>query len=123
MLHKADENRITFARRGKSSRYEALKTAIERAQANFEKKWAIQADRPTSIKSAYPSKHAGLQVIDYYLWALQRLYERGEDRFFSLLRDGYRLIVDLDDKRHRRYGEYYDSRHPLSAKEIKPVAG
>jgi hypothetical protein len=123
ILHKADENRIVFARRGKTDRYEALQAAISRAKANFDRKWGIHADTPTMIESAYPSEHAGLQVIDYYLWAVQRLYERAEDRFFSMLADSYRLIVDLDDKRHRPYGEYYTDSNPLELQKIEPVAG
>jgi hypothetical protein len=121
LLHKADENRIVFARRGKSKRQDALERAIARAKQNFEAKWSIQADRPTVIEPAYPSERAGLQVIDYYLWALQRLYERGEDRFFALLADQFRLIMDLDDKRNKPYGEWYSDRNSLELAKLKPV--
>ncbi|MDY7110149.1 MAG: DUF3800 domain-containing protein [Planctomycetota bacterium] len=123
MLHKADENRIVFSRRGKAARYEALQSAIARAKANFDRKWGIHPDTTTTIESAYPSEHGGLQVVDYYLWAVQRLYERSEDRFFSMLADAYRLIVDLDDKRHKPYGEYYSDSNPLELQKIEPVAG
>lgn len=119
LLHKADANRIVFARRGKSSRREALEAAIAKAQAKFERKWAKPSDRPTDIVPEYSHASAGLQMIDYYLWALQRLYERGEDRFFQLLRPHYRLIIDLDDKRNKAYGEYYSDRNPLDASKIR----
>jgi hypothetical protein len=123
MLHKADENRIVFARRGKSAREEALQKAIARAKGNFERRWGIVANRPTSIRSAYPSESVGLQVMDYYLWALQRLYERQEDRFFNLLAGDYRLIMDLDDDRNKPYGEWYSDSNPLRLEKIKPVTG
>lgn len=113
LLHKADANRIVFARRGKRSRRDALEAAIAKARTNFEKKWDRPSDRPTEIASEHSHACAGLQVIDYYLWALQRLYERGEDRYFELLRPHYRLIMDLDDKRNKRYGEYYSDHNPL----------
>jgi len=119
LLHKADENRIVFARRGKGARHVALVRAIKRAKGNFERKWGRPSDKPTMLRSAYPHESTGLQVIDYYLWALQRLYERGEDRFFELLRSGYRLIVDLDDKRNKPYGEYYTDGNPLDMRKIK----
>jgi len=121
LLHKADENRIVFARRGKSARAEALQEAIAHAKANFQKKWEIKSDRPTSIHAAYPSESAGLQVIDYYLWALQRLYGRSEDRFFQLLAGDFKLVMDLDDQRNQRYGEWYSAANPLSPDKIKPV--
>jgi len=62
-------------------------------------------------------------VIDYYLWALQRLYERQEDRFFNLLACDYRLIIDLDDRRNKPQGEYYSDNNPFSLEKIKPIAG
>ena len=122
-LHTAQMNRIVFARRGKSVRQHALEEAIGRAKSNFERKTGITSDSETIIFSGYPSQYAGLQVIDYYLWALQRMYERGEDRFFHLLAPAYRLIMDLDDTRNKPYGEWYSDRNPLDLKKIKPVAG
>ena len=120
MLHKADENRIVFARRGKSARAEALRKNISRAKANFEVKWGLPSNKPTTVHSGFPQDYAGLQVIDYYLWALQRMFERGEDRFFFLLNEGFRLIMDLDDTRNKPYGEWYSDANPLILKKILP---
>lgn len=123
LLHKADENRIIVARRGKADRLEALNSAIYHAKLNFEKKWNIKARSQISISSAHSHEFIGLQVIDYYLWALQRLYERGEDRFFNLLAPRYRLIMDVDDKREKPYGQWYTDQNPLTAQKIKPSEG
>jgi hypothetical protein len=123
LLHKADENHIIFARRGKSIRQQAVEQAIKRAKLNFEWKTGISSASKTTIVPAYPSKYVGLQIIDYYLWALQRLFERGEDRFFCLLATGYRLIMDLDDTRNKPYGEWYSDSNPLEVGKIKPVVG
>lgn len=119
LLHKADENRICFAWRGKSDRSEALTQAIRRAQRNFERKWRISSDKPTLIRSMYPWEDEGLQVVDYFLWALQRLYERHEDRFFELLRPSFRLVMDLDDKRNHEYGEWYSDANPLDLRKME----
>ena len=122
LLHKADENRVIFSRRGKSERTEAMQEAIAKAKRNFEGKYRIASNKPTRIESGYPSSAAGLQVIDYYLWALQRLYERGEDRFFELLSPSFRLIMDLDDTRNKPYGEWYSDGNPLHKERIeKPL--
>lgn len=123
LLHKADENHIIVARRGKSARLKALHNAIDRAKANFEAKYGIWSDSTTIIQPAYPREFGGLQVIDYYLWALQCLYERGNDRYFKLLAKDFRLIMDIDDKRNKPYGEYYGDMNPLTAQKIKPAAG
>jgi hypothetical protein len=121
-LHSADENRIVFARRGKSPRETALEDALIRAKRNFEARWGKRTDRPTNISSAYPSESAGLQVADYYLWAIQRMFERGEDRFFQALASQYRLIMDLDDTRRKAYGEWYSDSNKLELQKILPVA-
>jgi hypothetical protein len=123
LLHKAPDNRITFARRGKADRQEALHDAIRRAKANFEKQWGIASVRPTTISSTTPSQSAGLQVVDYYLWAIQRLFERAEDRYVQLLASQYRLVMDLDDARNKPYGEWYSDSNPLTLEKMKPVAG
>ena len=74
-LHSADENRITFARYGKTNREPALEAAILKAKRAFDAKRSKRPDKPTTVSSAYPHESAGLQVADYYLWALQRMYE------------------------------------------------
>lgn len=121
LLHKSDSNFIYFALRGKSARSEALLSAIAKAKRNFEYATDIKSDKSVVINSAFPHEIPGLQVIDYYLWAIQRLIERGEDRFFNLLQNDYRIVMDLDDKRNKPYGEWYSDSNPLSLKKIKPV--
>ena len=118
LLHKADHNEIVFARRGTGPRYEALQTAIEGARQNFMAQWGDRGNSTHQIHSAYPHQHAGLQVVDYYLWALQRLYERGEDRYFNLLASDFRLIMDIDDKRHKPYGSWYSDKNPLTLEKL-----
>ena len=122
LLHKADENVIYFSRRGKTTRDVALAAAIKKAKENFEHKMGIKSNQPTQIHSLNPSQNIGLQAIDYYLWALQRMYEKGEDRFFHLLAKDYRLIMDLDDTRNKEYGEWYSDSNLLSIEKIMPDA-
>ena len=121
LLHKADENHLIFARRGTSTRQHALEEAIKKAKYNFNFNRDEEIDKPTFVYTAEPSMHGGLQLIDYYLWALQRLYERGEDRHFNLLTENYRRIIDMDDKREKPYGMYYTDSNPLTRAKIKPI--
>jgi hypothetical protein len=117
-LHKVDNNHVVFARRGKKLREEALTNALLKAKMNFEKKWNKTTSSKIYVKSAYPSEYIGLQVIDYYLWALQRLYEKKEDEFFKPIAHQYKLIIDLDDRRKNHYGEYYCKSNLLSLEKI-----
>lgn len=126
LLHKAESNTIYFARRGKSARQVALQKAIARAQANFTRDTGIVSNKPTQIIPSVPSEQAGLQAIDYFLWSLQRLYERGEERYFDFVRSHFKLIMDFDDKRSgKNYGTWYSDKNPLTRDKIimLPTAG
>ncbi len=118
-LHSSPMNHIVFARRGKSLRNEALTQALLKAKQNFEKTKGKIVTSGHEVISQYPSNEPGLQVIDYFLWALQRLYEKHEERFFFFVQDKFERIIDLDDKREKDYGIYYDRRNPLTALKIK----
>lgn len=120
-LHLADANRIVFARRGQSNRNVALNAAIRHAKEEFYEKWKQYPDKPTSISSSVPSETPGLQVADYSLWALQRMVEKREERYFAYIADKFRLIVDRDDRRRHGYGEYYGQRNPLTLERLMPV--
>jgi hypothetical protein len=61
------------------------------------------------VNSAYPSEVVGLQVIDYYMWAAQRMFERGEDRFYKMLCSHFKLIMDIDDRRKNKFGQWYSA--------------
>jgi hypothetical protein len=122
-LHLAECNEVIVARRGTRERKEALTSAIARAQRNFQRKYGETSYGPCEIRTAHPSQSAGLQAVDYFLWALQRLYERREDRFFRALARHYKLIMDLDDTRRKPYGEWYDDSNVLTLEKIKPVTG
>jgi len=79
----------------------------------------LQDASKVSIFPSFPNKEPCLQATDYFLWALQRLYEKGENRYFEFLRDQFDLIIDIDDTTIRKYGEYYDNkRNPISYDRI-----
>jgi hypothetical protein len=122
MMHRADELRVVIARRGKNSRQEALKAALHTARDGFNRRWNTRHEQPISMEIAVPSDHVGLQVTDYLLWAVQRLYERGEDRFFGAVADHFSVIHDWDDTRVKGYGRVYRRTDPLMLEKLLPLA-
>ena len=118
-LHKADQNIVCFAKRGKSDRTEALKKALQQARQRFYDKYGIQTNSSFDIQITEPKHSGGLQAVDYFLWALQRLFERGEDRYITYLWKQVSLIHDIDDTRENEYGKYYDQKHPLTAEALQ----
>ena len=81
--------------------------------------WGITATAPIEIIAAKPSEAAGLQAVDYFLWALQRLYERGEDRYWEYVSPKVSLVHDVDDTRENGYRAYYTRNNPLTAQRRK----
>ncbi|MFN0011707.1 MAG: DUF3800 domain-containing protein [Phycisphaerales bacterium] len=122
LLHRGEAHEVCFARRGKGDRQEALGVAIERARQNFNRQWRIDTHLPCTIRSSVPSQDAGLQIVDYYLWALQRLFERGESRYFDLIAPQFKVVMDLDDQRLKPYGRWYTVADPLTIEKKKPLS-
>lgn len=120
-LHLAGQNTIIFSRRGTRSRRDALARAIRRAKENFAAQYGEREFPPTTVLSLQPSENPGLQVVDYLLWALQRFYERREERYLVPLLHKYRLVMDLDDTRKVAYGEWFSDSNPLALEKVLPV--
>lgn len=62
-----------------------------------------------------------MQAVDYFLWALQRLYERHEERYVEYLWPKFRLVQDVDDTRVAKYGVYYTKKKPLTAAALEEL--
>lgn len=122
MMHRCDVLRVVIARRGKHSRQAALQSALHQARDGFNRRWNTRHDQPISMAVAVPSDHVGLQVTDYLLWALQRLYESGQDRYFGVVADHFSVIHDWDDTREKGYGRLYRRDDPLSLEKLLPLA-
>jgi len=123
LLHKDDEYNIYFAKRGNADRTAALRQALETARRRFSAQWNIVSTAPMNVLPGKPVEHAGLQAVDYFLWALQRLYERREARYVELLWPAFRLVHDLDDTRGKMYGVYYTQKKPLTLAALEGQPG
>ena len=114
-LHKDAGYTIYFSRRGSKDRTVALKVALETARSNFRRTWSIQGSGPIDVCPMIARQSAGLQAVDYFLWALQRLYERADGRYWEYVCPSVSLVHDVDDVSQNSYGEYYTQKNPLTA--------
>jgi hypothetical protein len=74
-LHRlADRYEICVAKRGNSTRTEAIKTALTHAEGDFEGKFGFRRSQH-EITVQQSKDNPCLQAVDYFLWALQRFYE------------------------------------------------
>jgi hypothetical protein len=113
-LHKDDGYTVYFANRGSKDRTAALKAALEVARSNFRRTWSIQGSGPIDVYPLASRLSTGLQAVDYFLWALQRLYERNEGRYWEYVWPSVKLVHDVDDLDRMGYGEYYSHKNPLT---------
>jgi hypothetical protein len=100
----ADENHVTVSRRGASDRNAAIQAALAHAEREFLSQYGFGRG-PWNLRIATPREVVALQAVDYFLWALQRLYEprvdarSGEllrsERFFGVLRAQVAEVHDL----------------------------
>lgn len=108
----ADDLNICFAKRGSKTRTHAFRSAIERAEARFERDFGARRSTRVNIEASTPPQNTGLQAVDYFLWALQRHYEREEDRFLELI---WNKVVEIEDLDRIESGRkvIYNKKRPL----------
>jgi hypothetical protein len=114
LVHQDERYQIYFSKRWGQDRTVALKQALQIAQDRFIQQWGKPSSSVINVTPQKPQDNGGLQAADYFLWSLQRFYERREDRYIELLWNSFRLVHDLDDTRHARYGVYYTRKKPLT---------
>jgi hypothetical protein len=119
LVHKHDKYMICFARRYGRDRTKALNREIITARERFSKQWGKKSISKVAVKSRSFHQEAGLQAADYFLWALQRLYERKEERYIQYIWPKVGVVHDIDDKRNKEYGEYYSRKRPLTIAALK----
>jgi hypothetical protein len=110
---KADHFNIVFAKRGTSTRTEAFRMALKNAHQEFERDWGVHKPVAPNVECSTPALTAGLQAVDYFLWALQRLYETGEERFWELVWPKVGVVIDVDAGRGSS-PLYYTQDNPLT---------
>jgi hypothetical protein len=117
-LKKAHRLVLNVAARGSSTRSKVLDEALNKAIGRAGRKWGddqLQARVVFNVQT--PLTEPLLCVPDYLNWAVQRVFERGETRFYDYLKDKIRLVVDLyDQANYNGSRNYYDpKRNPLTA--------
>ena len=111
-LHVADECNIIFARRGSADRTRAFRDMLELGKTRFEDKWQRKIDSTLNVSASTPQRTVCLQAADYILWALQRFYERNEERFLQLMWSKVSLVHAVDETADSPYGVYYTKKKP-----------
>ncbi|NLF70488.1 MAG: hypothetical protein GX575_15760 [Candidatus Anammoximicrobium sp.] len=76
--------------------------------------WGVRSKTTIRIRASTPRDSGGRQTVDYFQCTLQRLYEKGEDRFWEAVRPQAKLAYDMDDVRVASHRVYSAPSHPLT---------
>ena len=91
---------------------------LKQPEASIAQKHGIAIGASLQVFEFSPREQAGLQAVDYFTWAIQRLYERHEERYVRYLGEAVRVVLDIDDKRKTGAGKYYTRKSPISAARL-----
>lgn len=139
-LNKEDRLVLHIAERGKSTKNHNLELALEKAKerlassTNF--KNFMNSDDPMEIdfisrkdilanivfNVTQPVQEPLLNIADYFCWAVQNVFEKGETRFYNYLKEKISLVIDVyDTNKYDNWKNYYGPRNPLTAEnKISP---
>ncbi|MBB5035571.1 DUF3800 domain-containing protein [Prosthecobacter vanneervenii] len=120
----ADGYRLWIAKRGSKDRNAALRTALEHAEADFERSFGFSRGGADAWHTTVtnPRETVCLQAADYFLWALQRFYEprvhaqtgevTHEERYLNAVWPQISQIHDLHFG--REHGTFFTPSNPLT---------
>ncbi len=115
-LNKEGDLKLILASRGKTTRNQNLELALKKAiERNH------QGGVTTKIKFDVQNQRTEplLNVADYFCWSVQRVFERGDTRYYDFLKERISVVVDLyDSENYKNYGNYYSPKKPLTAANL-----
>ncbi|MCE1199839.1 MAG: hypothetical protein LWW85_12780 [Marinilabiliales bacterium] len=112
---------LNISARGKSTKNHNLELALAKAKQRFESTHdGVSMKTRIVFNITYPTIEPLLNVADYFCWAIQRVFERGETRFYDFLKEKISLVIDLHDKeKYNKFKNYYGPKNPLTAANKK----
>ncbi|HMN91145.1 MAG TPA: hypothetical protein PKD70_14865 [Saprospiraceae bacterium] len=113
-LGKSGKLILNIASRGNTTKNQNLQLGLSKARERNHK------NKPEKTKVEFNvqnhRKEPLLNISDYFCWAVQRVFERGECRYYNFLNDKVSLVVDLyDEDNYKGSKNYYKKKNRLTA--------
>lgn len=107
---------LNVAQRGSSTREHVLNEALWLALSRAFDRHGVEGIKSHVVFNVQnPRSEPLLTVSDYICWAVQRVFEQGETRYYDYLSSKIRLVVDLYDRtKYDGHKNYYDKKNPLT---------
>jgi Protein of unknown function (DUF3800) len=123
---------LNVAERGGSTKNHNLQLALEKAKERLANSMGRKDNSQlvtrhdiaanVAFNVQYPTQEPLLNVADYFCWSVQRVFERGETRYYDYMREQISLVMDVyDTENYEEWKNYYGPKNPLTAdKKISP---
>ncbi len=115
-LQAGDDLILNIAERGNTTKNANLTTALNKATERFQRNnngGVVMTKVVFNVQN--PRTEPLLCLPDYLCWAVQRVFERGEPRYYDFVEDKISLVVDLYDSEHYEESKnYYRKGNPLT---------
>lgn len=114
---------LNISERGKSTKNKNLLLALRKAKDRFNKK---NPDKETVTQVVFniqsQTKEPLLNIADYLCWSVQRVFERGEVRYYNYIKEKISLVIDLfDSSKYEGNKHYYKGKNILTSQnKINP---
>jgi hypothetical protein len=122
-LTSLDKLVLNVASRGKSTKNHNLELAMAMAKLRLKKKSPNKILKTNVVFNvSTPLKEPLLNISDYFCWALQRVFERGDTRHYNYVKNQISLVRDIYDvDSYSSSRNYYKPNNPLTAEnKISP---
>lgn len=131
-LEKNEKVVLNIAERGGSTKHQNLQLALEKSKERLAETRGRKDSNQTltrhdimanvAFNVLYPTQEPLLNVADYFCWSVQRVFERGETRYYDYICNQVSLVIDVyDTENYKGWKNYYGPKNPLTAyKKISP---
>jgi hypothetical protein len=115
-MNEYEELVLNISNRGKCTTHTNLQKGLEKAIAISVSKFPDKCNCCKVVFNVqYPKTEPLLNLADYFCWAIQRVFEKGETRYYDFIKEKISLIVDLYDiAKNEENKNYYTPKSPLT---------
>ena len=116
-LSKHEKLVMHISERGKSTKNHNLELAFLKAKQRFSNINGNKEMKTNVVFNVnYPTKDPLLNLADYFCWTIQRVFERGEIRYYNFIKDKVSFIWDIYDTTYPK--NFYSKSNELDVKKI-----
>lgn len=115
-LNKYDKLVLNIAHRSRCTTHVNLQNGLNKSLERSSRKFPeMQNGCKVIFNVQNPTTEPLLNVVDYFCWSIQRVFERGETRYYDFVADRVSLVLDLYDFENYKQGKnYYGRKNKLT---------